>query len=155
MESHLENLIPSMLQELKETRHGSPARLGEDYVNEKGILCNDTCHEEWDKVLDKMIYLWHEAVEETCTQTNPFQEEYDKASSEFDEKYGLFGEKLMTEEQKKNPIGKTMHFMDELPEYKTIHDNYWEAQRGLERYRSECKDEALELLKEYWYDLWD
>ena len=32
-----------------------------NYTNEEGILVNDTCHEEWDKILDEMIFLWHES----------------------------------------------------------------------------------------------
>ena len=46
-----------MLHQLKETRHGSPGGLSEDYVNEDGILFNDTYHEEWDKILDEMFFV--------------------------------------------------------------------------------------------------
>ncbi len=51
MHSFLSALIPEMLQDFKDNRLGSPSRLGEDYVNEKGILVNDTCHEKWDEIL--------------------------------------------------------------------------------------------------------
>ena len=44
-----------MLHQLKETRHGSPGGLSEDYVNEDGILFNDTYHEEWYKSYCKLI----------------------------------------------------------------------------------------------------
>lgn len=46
MFSFLQTMIPDMLQKLKDTRHGSPGYLGENYTNEEGILVNDTCHEE-------------------------------------------------------------------------------------------------------------
>ena len=78
----------------RDNRHGSPGYLGENYKNKDGILVNDTCHEEWDKILDRMIFLWRELDENTCTKKNPYEDEYMKASEEFDNKYGLLGEKL-------------------------------------------------------------
>lgn len=74
MFSFLQTLIPDMLQTLKDTRTGSPGYLGENYTNENGILVNDTCHEEWNCILDKMIFLWREAEKDTCSQKNPFDE---------------------------------------------------------------------------------
>lgn len=133
MDIFFEDLIPAMLQKFKETRKGSPSRLGKEYVNEDGVSCNDMCHAEWDKVLDTMIFLWHEANEETCTQGNPFKIDKDKV-------YKVF---------------RDVQLMAGLPKYKSHFKNYFEAERALERYRKECKDKALELLKEYWYDLWD
>ena len=52
---------------------GSPASLGDNYVNEEGVLVNDKCHEEWDAVLDKMIFLLGEMDEESCTKKNPHE----------------------------------------------------------------------------------
>lgn len=57
MYEYLQNLIPDMLQDLRENRWGSPGYLGENYTNEDGILVNDTCDEEWNKILDHMIFL--------------------------------------------------------------------------------------------------
>lgn len=118
MFSFLQTLIPDMLQTLKDTRTGSPGYLGENYTNENGILVNDTCHEEWNCILDKMIFLWREAEKDTCSQKNPFDEAHSKAMDEFTERFGLFGNKLQTEkeleENRKRGGGGTIHFMDEL-----------------------------------------
>lgn len=120
---------------------------------------NDTCHEEWDKILERMIFLWRESNECTCTMKNPYEEEHSKAHKEFIEKYGLLGEKLQTEEElednRRRGGGGTVHFMKELPEYKEISDKYLEEERKLEEYRNKSKDEALGMLKEYFFDLWD
>ena len=35
---HLQNLIPEMLQDLRDNRMGSPGYLGENYTNKEGIL---------------------------------------------------------------------------------------------------------------------
>lgn len=159
MYDYLQKLIPTMLQDLRDNRHGSPGYLGENYTNAEGILVNDTCHEEWDKILDYMIFLWRESNEDTCTRKNPYAEEYQNAHKEFENKYGFWGVKLQTEAEleanRKRGGGGTMHFMDELPEYKEISDKYFEEERRIDAYRSECKDEALDLLKKHFYALWD
>ena len=97
MFSYLQTLILVMLQDLRDHRMGSPGYLGENYTNDEGILVNDTCHEEWDRILDRMIFLWRESREETCSRKNPYEAEYDKASDKFHKKYVFFGHKLQTE----------------------------------------------------------
>lgn len=159
MYDYLQMLIPDMLQNLKDNRMGSPSCLGENYTNDEGRVVNNTCHEEWDKILDRMIFLWRESREETCSRNNHYEEEYFKASTEFEQKYGILGEKLQTEAElekaRKRGGGGTAHFMDELPEYKEIYDLYMEEESRLEKYREQCQMEALDMLKKYFYLLWD
>lgn len=159
MYGFLQTLLPDMLQNLKDNRNGSPSFLGENYTNDKGILVNDTCHAEWDKILDRMIFLWKETDEDTCSKKNPYEDEYMKAFEEFTDQYGILGERLQTEEEleenRKRGGGGTVHFMDELSEYEEISDKHYEEERRLERYRNECKDEAVDLLKKYFFALWD
>ena len=120
MFGYLQRLIPDMLQDLRDNRSGSLGYLGDNYTNEEGILVNDTCHVEWDKILDKMIFLWRESREETCSRKNPFEEGYDKAFDEFHEKYGFLGEKLQTEaelEENRKRGGGGMYTPNELTKY--------------------------------------
>ena len=157
-DNYLQKLLPDMLKKFKDTRHGSPAELGENYTNEQGHVVNDTCHEEWDKILDRMIFLWRETDEETCSKKNPYEEEHRKAYEEFDAKYGMLGEGLLTDEEReesKKGRGTRVHFMSELPEYKEISEKYEAAERELATYRDKCKDEAMDLMKRYFWDLWD
>lgn len=123
------NLMPDMQQQFKDTRHGSPSRLGIEYMDEHGISCNDECLVEWDKILDKMIFLFREMSEETCRKENPYQKEYEDTLQEFEIKYGIFGEKL--EEGKKNKLGRVVHFPSEIPEYKDIKDKYYTEEKVL------------------------
>lgn len=158
MYSYLQRLLPDMLQDMRDHRNGSPAYLGENYTNEAGILVNDTCHQEWDKILDCMIYLWKESDEDTCSRKNPYGEACDKAREEFETEYGFWGEKLQTDEEteetRKNG-SRTIHTMSEVPKYKEISDKYFEEERKMEEYRRKCKDEAMDMLKEHFYALWD
>ena len=148
-----------MLEHLKNHRFGSPGYLGENYTNEDGILMNDTCHEVWDKILDRMIFLWRETDEETCSKQNPYEEEYRKALDEFRDKYGVLGKKLQTPEEleanRKRGGGGTVHFMSELPEYKEISEKYMDEEKKLEQYRIDCKDEVMDLMREHFFALWD
>lgn len=158
MYSYMQELMPAMLQYLKENRMGSPTMLGENYTDENGILQNTTCHEEWDKILDRMIFLWHELDEETCSEKNKYEKEYAKAFDEFEKKYGFFGKGLETEEEKekaKKTGSRRVHFMNELPEYEEISRLYLEEEKKLEQYRERCKDEVFDLMKKYFFALWD
>lgn len=152
------DVVPSMLEQYKHTRHGSPGVLGENYTNEQGILVNDTCHGEWDEILARIIFLFHEADETTCQRKNPYEDEHRRVYDEFDEKYGFFGERLETPEEKaKNEKtgAHTAHFPSELPEYADIEEKYSEEEEKLRNYREQCKDEAFKLFSQWFFHLWD
>lgn len=149
------DLMPDMLEQFKKTKHGSPGILGTEYTNEDGILCNDECHAEWDKILEQMIFLFREMNEDTCQKKNMYEADHDRVLDEFWEKYGLFGEGLQTPEEKNDKTGSRIHFPDELPEYKDIENNYFKEETKLKQYREQCKDQAFELFSKWFYQLWD
>jgi len=140
-------IIPEMLRTYKENRNGSPGKLGENYVNEQGFVVNDTCHAEWDKTLDEMIRLFREAVADTCSRTNLYEDEYLAAYEAFTEKYGAFGERLGPQDDD-GPC-KTMHFMSEVPEFAGIYEKWNAAERELDEYREECRKQAMTM-----FSLW-
>lgn len=78
-------IMPNMLRQFKETRHGSPSSLGEDYVNEDGIRCNDSCHEEWDKILDEMIFLFSEMNEYAYKKKIIYENGHEKEQENYGE----------------------------------------------------------------------
>lgn len=113
---------------------------------------------KWNEILDRMIFLWSEQDNELCSKKNPYEEEFMKAFEKYNETYGFLGEGLMSEEEKKkaeNTSSVKVHFMNEVPEYKEIHDKYMKEQKKIEEYQVQCKDEAFDLMKQYFYDLWD
>lgn len=151
-------IVPDMLEHYKDRRNGSPSILGENYTNEKGILVNDTCHAEWDEILSKMIFLFHEADEITCQKKNSIEDEFFRIYDEFSKKYGHFGEKLQTEEELRENESSgsvTWHSPKELPEYKETLEQYDAEEKEISEYRERCKDEAFALFSKWFFYLWD
>ena len=150
--------VPAMLEQYKQTRHGSPGILGENYENADGILVNDTCHGEWDMILDRMVFLFRKADESACQKKNPCEDEYTKMLEEFAQKYGHFGEKLETVEEKEERMrtgAHVVHCPSELPEYVDIAETYHAEEKKLEEYRNQYKEEAFQLFSEWFFHLWD
>ena len=154
-------IMPSMLQEFKDTQHGCP--VAPDCISHKVFLDRDDGKDDealksWNAILDRMIFLLKEADEETCRRTNPYEEEYLRVRREFEAKYGKWGEKLMTDREKddlKNNRGRRVYFPGDTEEYKPLHDQYIAEERKIDQYRHDCKDEALALFSEWFYELWD
>lgn len=136
------------MRELKDAVYGTA--VSED--------ADDAGMKQWDEILSEMIFLLKEANEDTCTRENKYQKEYDKAQEEFDNKYGMFGEKLRTEAEKAEEKKKGTHriyMLGDVPEYKEISESYFNELRALSDYRDECKSKALELFSKWFWDLWD
>ena len=73
-------------------------------------------------------------------------------------KYGLFGEKLKTEEDKereKKTSSHIVYMLGDAPEYKEISDKYFDEYKAIENYRDECKDKAFALFSKWFWHLWD
>ena len=147
-------IMPTMLEDFKNNSHGCPLlpNYSSDDMNDKTKAYN--MFKDWQAILEKMIFLLKEADEETCSRQNPYQEQYDKACEEFNEKYGFFGEKLLTEEEKKSNFSRC-YMLSDVEEYKPISDLYFNEYSKLEEYRKKCKDEALIMFSRWFYDLWD
>ena len=104
------------------------------------------------------IFLLKEAGKETCSKTNPYEDEFFKAHREFEEKYGIWGEKLLTPEEQENVKSNRSHrvyFPGDVEEYKELSEKYMGEEQKLGQYRVDCKNEALSLFSKWFYDLWD
>ena len=129
-------IMPGMLSEYKEKRHGSP------YMGEGD---NEA---DWNAVLDRMIYLLREADERTCSQANRYEADFEKALEEFDRR-------PKNQEGLNKPRDNIVHFPDEEPEYKEISRLYLEEEKRIYEYRESCKNELFQLFSKWFYDLWD
>ena len=114
--------------------------------------------QKWKDTLSEMIFLLREALDDTCTRKNPYEEEYEKAQKEFNEKYGLFGERLKTKEDLENEKKTHTHIMymlGDVSEYKDISDKYHDEWRKIKDYQEECKEKGLNLFNKWFWNLWD
>jgi len=135
------NTLPDMLEKIKSK--------GSIY----GYLAELT-EEEWNENLSNLIFLLREANKDTCTKVNPYEAEYNRISNEFRKKYGEFGEKLMSDEDKKyeKEIGYSpMYLPSHLPEYKEISELYFNEAQKIRTYQEQCKNEALALFSKWFY----
>lgn len=142
-------VVPNMLYDLRRNCHGYPGCFeGPEEENIK----------KWNRILYRMEFLFREANEETCRRKNPYEEEHDQAQQEFDEKYGIFGEKLKTEEEKAEERKKhsgRIYMLDDVPEYVEISNKWLAAERELREYREECLKKGMALMTKYFWNLWD
>ena len=162
--------LPDMLQDIKNNKYGYPSVLLKESIERYGLKSKDEYNaaseelrnkiddygnEKWKKILSEMIFLLREANEDTCSKVNPYEEEYNRVSEEFCEKYGERGEKLLTEEEnvketRSHPIYSPSH----LPEYKEISELYFNEERKISEYQAQCKDKAIEMFSKWFYSLW-
>ena len=133
-------IIPNMLNDLRINGHGYPGSFtGTEEENVR----------KWNRILEHMEFLFREANEETCHRKNPYEEAYDQAREAFTRKYGMFGEKLKTEEEKEQEKDKgyyCVHTMSDVPEYKEILDQWFAAEKELAAYRDRSMKEGMKLL---------
>ena len=150
-----------MLQKLRNERSGSPATLGNNYYDEDGLMQNDTCHAEWDEVLDRMIFLLGEMDEDTCSRKNKYQEAWWKSYVEFDKKFDFDEDGLKTSaEKEKEQADSTKHMNspEDEPNREDIHklkSQWYDEELKLGEYRNQCKNEFFTLFSKYFWDLWD
>lgn len=142
-------IIPNMLNDLRINGHGYPGSFtGTEEENVR----------KWNRILEHMEFLFREANEETCHRKNPYEEAYDQAREAFTRKYGMFGEKLKTEEEKEQEKDKgyyCVHTMSDVPEYKEILYQWFAAEKELAAYRDRCMKEGMKLFTRYLWELWD
>lgn len=110
-------IMPKMLQDLKDNLHGHPVEMNQ---------------EEWENLLDKMIYCFKEANEDTCSKINEFNTDnlFDTASKE----------------------DGTISIIAKDEE---IHQKWIAREHELAVYRDQKLYEGLDLFKENFRNLWD
>lgn len=155
--------ISPMLRQLAKTSHGCPL------LDENGdvIYKEKTSSEEldiyakrWEETLLHMAFLADEMHEDTCSMKNPFEKERKRIYKTFEKKYGFWGEKLYTEEDKKKEEGiYNMYTPEDDPihgeEYQKIINQHSEYEDKIADYMERCKEEFFLLFCKYFRHLWD
>ncbi len=138
-----------MIHDLRVNSHGYPSFF--EGPEEENIR-------KWDRILGRMEFLFREANEDTCRKKNLYEEEHDLAQEEFTTKYGMFGEKLKTEEEiarEKREHTHRLYMLSDVPEYVEISGKWLAAEGELREYRDKCLKQGMELMTKYFRNLWD
>lgn len=120
-----------MIHDLRVNSHGYPSFF--EGLEEENIR-------KWDRILGRKEFLFREANEDTCRKKNLYEEEHDLAQEEFTTKYGMFGEKLKTEEEiarEKREHTHRLYMMSDVPEYVEISGKWLAAEGELRKYRDQ------------------
>ena len=165
------NTLPDMCESINKKRYSYPSALFDEAMEHYGLKSMDEYNsapeeihdkvddygdKKWREILSRLTFLLREVNDDICTKVNPYEEEYHRISEEFRRKYGEFGEKLMTDEDKKREKEtgcSPMYFPSHLPEYKEISERYFEEAQKIREYQEQCKNEALELFSKWFYSL--
>ena len=159
-------IMPEMLNEIKKERSRIPMEcyqeaivaMGLDpveYWNAYNIEVEELAARKWDEILSQIAFLLGEATYDTCTKKNLFEDEFHRIRKEFKAKYGEFGEKLMTKEEKKRAKKglQKWYFPSDIPEYKEVYESYFDEEEKTVEYRKKCAKEGLELFVKWFYRL--
>ena len=135
-------IMPNMLAELKEKKRGCPAQFikgdnGQEDL-EKGM--ND-----WQNVLERMIFCFKEMNDETCSMENQYDDEYERQRYEG---------KPFKDRFIKNEDGTSYRLIEGKvnPE---LAENHRKKILEIEEYKDKMKNEGFELFSKYFWNLWD
>ena len=159
-------IMPEMLNEIKKEKSRIPMECYQEAIAALGLNpleywdaynkeVEELAVKKWDEILSQIAFLLGEANYDTCTKKNPYEDEFNRIRKEFKAKYGEFGEKLMTKEEKKRAKKglQRWYFPSDIPEYKEIYESYWDEEKELTEYRKKCAKEGLELFVKWFYRL--
>jgi hypothetical protein len=88
--------------------------------------------EEWQNILERMSFCFKEAHEDTCSQTNEYEDMFDIYFEENEN--GTYSLKNSNEE---------------------IYNKWSKRQEAISAYQTKMLHEGLALFKKYFWDLWD
>lgn len=159
-------IMPKMLKEFRNNLHSYPDSVVSFPKNSKPVVLDKKEEPEglkkWKETLDRMIFLLNEMNEDTCSLKNPYEKEYHKINNKFRDKYGFFGEGLKTPEQlakekkeKASSMLTPLDFPDMYPDYRELHNDYFNFERNIDYYRDRCREEFFNLFSQHFWDLWD
>lgn len=164
------DIMPKMLQQMRDDLHGFPSRLSVICQNNQAVsntVLDENAEEEpgftkWKETLDRMIFLLKEMNEETCSYENPYEKDYYKMNVDFHKKYGIFGEGLKSDEEKeeeKKKHSSRAYFPTDFPELypnaKDLSHQYFNHEIYKNIYMNKCREEFFNLFSQHFYDLWD
>lgn len=163
--------FPKMIINLRDMKHSAPELEFEEYYtlpenwknkykNQYEERCQkdnllyeeDSIFEKWYVILSRIAYCLEQA-NESLEIYNKYKQDYHKAmwGTDLEEKHRTFKEIWNNYFEKVNGgyILKTKQIDPELEK------NYFSEEDKINKYKEDMKNEAMDLLKKYFYNLWD
>ena len=172
----LSETFPKMIRELAEITHGAPEldfeeiqnfpvtwvrdtvaeinRKRENSIEVKAPFDIDNLFDRWELVLLRMAYCFERAHKFEDFEENEYSEEY------FNQVFGN-DHKMKKHESFRHWWKRTTKKVDggyQLIQHepdKELEKKYFEREKEIEQNKENFKNEALDLLKKYYYSLWD
>jgi hypothetical protein len=182
MRSYFSTIVPEMFRELAKMKNGAPQLEFEEFTtfpkdwieeNSKILLAQkkekgreekiDVDGEEkffdrWWFVLMRIAFCLEEADVDKDDIINEYEEEYHKqVFGERDDKLSFkkwWDKNFEVVETDKKGKPKLYRLKTNEPD-KDLEEKFWEREKEIEHYREERKNEAFDLIKKYFYCLWD
>lgn len=168
--------FPKMVLRLRDMKHGYPDLPFEEVENfplqwvnetaleiakqkakvgyEESVILTDT-FDRWQLVLSRIAWCFQQADEEITEIENEYEEEYHKQvwGEDTGEK-DWFEKHWVVEDKDSKGKPKTYRLVTNEPD-KELSKKYWDKCEEIAKYRDDCKNEAFDLLKKYFWNLWD
>ena len=182
MRNYFATTLSKMFKELAKMKHGAPQAEFEEFTSfpEKWVEENskvlleqkkkkgyeeklDLYGEEkyfdrWWFVLMRIAFCLEESDIDKDNIINEYEEEYHKqVFGERDDKTSFkkwWENSFEVVETDKKGKPKLYRLKTNEPD-KDLEEKFWEREKEIEHYREACKDEAFDLIKKYFYYLWD
>ena len=146
----------------EESKENKKKKRKKHYEEEINVFGKDKCFDRWWFVLSRIAYCLEQADEETTIIENEYAEEYNRQiwgdDSDIEGKHWTFekwwNKHHVVEEydEKGKPKLYRLVTNDPDPELK---EKFWNREQEIADYRESMKDEAFDLIKKYFWSLWD
>lgn len=176
--------FPKMIRDLRDMKHGAPElefeevdnfpikwieeqskillkqKKEKDYGEEIDLFGKNKIFDRWWFILSRIAYCLEESDENSTTEINEYYEEYNRQVWGDEKEL----EKLSVKEfmnkfwkvEKADKNGKPlMYSLKTNKPDSELDKKYWEREKEICKYREKMKDEAFDLIKKYFYNLWD
>lgn len=127
---------------------------------DEGVLLDDK-FDRWQLILSRIAWCLQQASDEITDIENEYQEEYNRqvwGENAFSDNKKSFKQwwaehtEVSSVDEKGKPKLYTLKTNEPDEE---IREKFWNREKEIAEYREKCKDEAFDLLKKYFYNLWD
>lgn len=172
------NTFAKMIRNLADRKHGAPELEFEevdnfpiDWIEKHKVIIDERAREKdyepfdlysifsrWELILLRIAWCFEQSSDEITEIKNEFEEEYmrqvwgDDTDADTFDKWWSKHSVVKEYDKKGSPKLWRLVLNDADPE---LEEKYRNRDKEINEYRCECKDEAFDLLKKYFYHLWD